>query len=73
MDQLAAFFDMGGYAVFVWPAYGLATIGIVGVWLLYNRSVKTRQATLDKLRPPKLDDDAETQSATEGEASAREA
>ena len=72
MEQLAAFFDMGGYAVFVWSAYGLATVGITGVWMLYHRSVKTRQNTLDKLRPPREDDDTEMSSSTAQEATARE-
>lgn len=39
---MSAFFAMGGYAAFVWPAYGLtivalaATIGIV--WRRYARA-----------------------------------
>ena len=73
MEQLATFFAMGGYAAFVWPAYGLATVGIVGVWVLYHRSVKTRQDTLDKLRPPRPDNDAIETTAPEREATAREA
>ncbi len=72
MEQLAAFFDMGGYAVFVWPAYGLATVGIIGVWMLYHRSVKTRQAMLDNLRPPREDDETEPSFSTAREATARE-
>ncbi len=32
MDSVLAFFDMGGYARFVWPAYGL--VGVVTVGLL---------------------------------------
>ncbi|MEN6541595.1 heme exporter protein CcmD [Parvibaculum sp.] len=30
---MAAFFDMGGYAAFVWPAYGLAVIVMIGLAL----------------------------------------
>lgn len=30
MSSLASFFDMGGYAPFVWPAYGI-TLLIVGL------------------------------------------
>jgi heme exporter protein D len=29
MDQLSSFFAMGGYAAYVWPAYG-AAFGILG-------------------------------------------
>ena len=31
MDQLEAFFHMGGYAAFVWPAYGLAAAVMLGL------------------------------------------
>ena len=44
---------MGGYAAFVWPAYALGTLGIVGVWYMYRRIVNARQAELDRLRPPR--------------------
>ncbi len=46
---------MGGYAAFVWPAYGLAVIGLMTLFVLSRRSVATRQAELDRLRPPKAD------------------
>ncbi len=31
MDRLEAFFHMGGYAAFVWPAYGLAAVVMLGL------------------------------------------
>ena len=31
MDQFEAFFHMGGYAAFVWPAYGLAAVVMLGL------------------------------------------
>ena len=31
MDSLRAFFEMGGYAVFVWSGYGLAAIAMIGL------------------------------------------
>jgi heme exporter protein D len=43
--MMASYFDMGGYAAFVWPAYGIVTI--VMVWLV----VSTR---IDLLRQRKL-------------------
>lgn len=30
MDQLGTFLHMGGYAAFVWPAYGLAAAVLLG-------------------------------------------
>ena len=53
MEQLTAFFNMGGYAVFVWTSYGLASSGMLGLWYMYRRAVRSRQATLDRLRPPR--------------------
>ena len=31
MDRFEAFFHMGGYAAFVWPAYGLAAVVMLGL------------------------------------------
>ena len=28
---MGTFFEMGGYAAYVWPAYGLATLVVVGL------------------------------------------
>lgn len=33
-DSLAAFLTMGGYAKYVWPAWGLAALMIVGFTLM---------------------------------------
>ncbi len=43
---------MGGYAAFVWPAYALAVIGLITLLVFSRRSVVSRQAELDRLRPP---------------------
>ncbi|MDG2320439.1 MAG: heme exporter protein CcmD [Rhodospirillaceae bacterium] len=56
MEQFQTFIDMGGYAFFVWSAYALATAGLVGVWYMYRRTMKIRQAELDQLRPPREPD-----------------
>lgn len=52
MDSLNSFIDMGGYAAFVWPAYALAVVGLVGIFIMTRRSIMKRQAELDRLRPP---------------------
>ena len=41
------FFAMGGYAAYVWPAYGLAAVILIGVWIASARSLKARQAEAD--------------------------
>jgi heme exporter protein D len=43
MDVFATWLAMGGYAAFVWPAYGVAAIVLGGLvihsWLRHRRSV----------------------------------
>ncbi len=51
---MTEFLAQGGYAVFVWPAYGVSIIGIVAaiaiVWRGYAQS-KARLAALETLKP----------------------
>ena len=46
---MSAFFDMGGYAAFIWPCYGATAIGMI--WLGCNsyRRATTAAATLAAL------------------------
>jgi len=53
VTSLDTVLDMGGYAAFVWPAYALAIVGLGALFILTTRSVKTQQAELDRLRPPR--------------------
>jgi heme exporter protein D len=43
MSTLAPYFAMGGYAAFVWPAYGLSAITLGGLagwsWRRYRQSL----------------------------------
>jgi heme exporter protein D len=50
MDNIAAFLAMGGYAGFVWPAYGVALVVLTG--LAVNSWRRYRQSTiaLDRLQ-----------------------
>jgi heme exporter protein D len=50
MDNIAAFLAMGGYAGFVWPAYGVALVVLTG--LAVNSWWRYRQSTiaLDRLQ-----------------------
>jgi heme exporter protein D len=45
-DSLA----MGGYAAFVWPAYGLSAIVMIGLAVTGWRSLRARERDLAKLR-----------------------
>ena len=46
MDSIVAFLDMGGYGHFVWPAYGVVAVVLVGLMLASPRSLKSAEATL---------------------------
>jgi len=52
MDQLRAFFAMGGYAVFVWPAFGLTAVILVGLLVTTIRRLRAVQSTLARLPAP---------------------
>jgi heme exporter protein D len=45
VTNIGAFLGMGGYAVFVWPAYGLTLVVLAGLamhsWRRYRQSVRT--------------------------------
>ena len=44
-----SFFDMGGYAAFVWPAFGAAAAIMVALLLLSIRTMRAREAALRAL------------------------
>jgi heme exporter protein D len=43
---MALFFDMGKYAAFVWPAYGVSVLGIVSAIVLTMRAYRRAKARL---------------------------
>ncbi len=50
MDGIVAFFDMGGYARYVWPAYGLVGVVTVGLLVVTLRTLKVRERILAALQ-----------------------
>jgi len=48
-DTIATYLAMGGYAQFVWPAYALATIVLVGLLALSLRALRRTEAELAAL------------------------
>lgn len=44
-----AFFAMGGYAAFVWPAYALTAAVLIGLWGLSMRSLRQREQELAQI------------------------
>ena len=44
-----SFFEMGGYAAYVWPAFGIGAMVLVGLLLFSLHSLKNREAVLRQL------------------------
>ncbi|HUT47782.1 MAG TPA: heme exporter protein CcmD [Alphaproteobacteria bacterium] len=49
MDKIASFLEMGGYADFVWPAFGIALAVLAGFLVTSLRTLRSREATLRTL------------------------
>lgn len=49
MEEITAFFDMGGYAAFVWPALGLTVVIMAGLLIATLRQLRRRQRRLAEL------------------------
>jgi heme exporter protein CcmD len=48
-DTIQTFLAMGGYAKFVWPAYALAAIVLVGLLVISLRQLRKTEAELAAL------------------------
>ena len=48
---MAAFFDMGGYGTFVWPAYAIVAFVMLGLWIMSRRFQRTSSDELADLNP----------------------
>jgi heme exporter protein D len=51
---MTSFFAMGGYAAFIWPAYGVSAVALVGmIWqsVAAWRAAKRRLEDLERERP----------------------
>jgi len=46
MTAVESFLDMGGYAAFVWPAYGVAALVLIGVFLQRWRRLRAAERAL---------------------------
>ncbi len=55
MDGLSTYFQMGGYAAFVWPSYALGVTGLIGILVLSVKSWKAREAEFAKLKAARDD------------------
>lgn len=46
---MSDFFAMGGYAAYVWPAYGLAALVMVGLLVATLKALRSAETTLKAL------------------------
>lgn len=46
---MSEFFNMGGYAAYVWPAYGVATLVLLGLLAATWKGLRNAEATLKAL------------------------
>ena len=56
MSDLAEYFAMGGYAAYVWPAYGVAALVLIALAIFAVRGYRARQALLTALREQQTED-----------------
>ena len=52
MEQVQSFLAMGGYGNFVWPAYALTAVFIIGMLVTTLRRLRALQSELTHLRAP---------------------
>lgn len=50
MDAVTKVLEMGGYAMWVWPAYGAVTLGLVGLLVVTLRTLKAREQSFADVR-----------------------
>ncbi len=75
MDSLSSFFEMGGYAVFIWPSYLVTAFVLATLFVTTLRFLRSNEAELKDLqgegRPSARPNAAEPASAEVVELSAR--
>jgi heme exporter protein D len=52
MEQVQTFLAMGGYALFVWPAFGLTAAVLIGMLVTTLHRLRALQSDLARLQAP---------------------
>ena len=55
---MSEFLHMGGYGMFIWPAYGLAALGMVGLVVASLRNLRANEQALAALEEQAKQDEA---------------
>ncbi len=50
VEAFLEFLDMGGYAAWVWPAYGLSMVGLIGIVAVTIRTLRAREQEFEQLK-----------------------
>ncbi len=64
MDALTAFFHMGGYGIYVWPAFAVAALVLGGLLYASVRTLRANETVMEELQA------ARSNSFEEGESGA---
>ncbi len=65
MEDLRAFFEMGGYARFVWPAYLITALVMIGLLAHVLLTLRRNEMELARLRDARRNPGAESGAETE--------
>ncbi|MCW8836053.1 MAG: heme exporter protein CcmD [Rhodospirillales bacterium] len=57
MDSITTFLNMGGYAAYIWPSYGIVAAVLVGLLFASLRGLRSEEATLKALEATGSADD----------------
>lgn len=55
MNTVSQFLDMGGYAIFVWPAFGVAAIVLTALALVSVRNLRKERRLFESLPKRRMD------------------
>ncbi len=58
MEAIQSFLNMGGYAAFVWPAYGVTALVLAGLFATSLGRMRASERTLAELRGADDEEDA---------------
>ena len=50
MDAISAFFHMGGYGIYVWPAFAVAVLVLGGLLYASLRTMRANETALEELQ-----------------------
>jgi heme exporter protein D len=56
VDAIMNYLDMGGYAAWIWPCYGLAALALVTILVTTLRTLKARTREFDALKASRRGD-----------------